>query len=100
MARTPKQQARFDAATRRAAEVAQDRHRRLEAERRANEPMTAYALAYWAEHLEREADMVAECWNPEKARRLYERAARWASFIEAMGPETLVSRPLYDPAES
>lgn len=32
-ARTPKQQARFDAATRRAQQVAQDRHRRLEAER-------------------------------------------------------------------
>lgn len=31
--RTPKQQARFDAATRRAQEIAQDRHRRIEAAR-------------------------------------------------------------------
>jgi hypothetical protein len=31
--RTPKQQARFEAATRRAQQVAQDRHRRIEATR-------------------------------------------------------------------
>jgi hypothetical protein len=44
--RTPKQQARFDAATRRAQEIAQDRHRRLEAER------IARAEAEYAEQLE------------------------------------------------
>lgn len=37
MNRTPKQQARFEAATRRAQQVAQDRHCRLENERVARE---------------------------------------------------------------